>query len=126
MQLQQPVLWSATRYVGLLVVALVAGGCVVAVARRMRRRRAVHAARWRGVLAIAFGIATLAAEPAYLHARWLHVKLALVLLLVLSPSPVVWSVVWPVLLANATPLMPNATAMAEATSVFFIKPPTVE
>ena len=56
LQLQQPVLWSATRYVGLLVVALVAGWCVVAVARRMRRRRAVHAARWVGVLAIALAV----------------------------------------------------------------------
>ena len=35
-----------------------------------------------GVLAIAFGIATLAAEPFYLQAGWLHVKLALVALLV--------------------------------------------
>ena len=36
-----------------------------------------------GLLAIAFGIATLAAEPFYLHSGWLHVKLALVLLLVI-------------------------------------------
>ncbi len=36
-----------------------------------------------GALALAFGIATLAAEPFYLKAGWLHVKLALVLLLVL-------------------------------------------
>ncbi|MBN8736635.1 MAG: protoporphyrinogen oxidase HemJ [Xanthomonadales bacterium] len=35
-----------------------------------------------GALAIAFGIATLASEPFYLRAGWLHVKLALVLLLV--------------------------------------------
>ncbi|WHZ20138.1 MAG: protoporphyrinogen IX oxidase HemJ [Rhodanobacteraceae bacterium] len=35
-----------------------------------------------GALAIAFGIATLVVEPFYLHAGWLHVKLALVLLLV--------------------------------------------
>ena len=34
------------------------------------------------VLAIGFGIATLAAEPIYLAAGWLHVKLVLVLLLV--------------------------------------------
>ena len=34
-------------------------------------------------LAIAFGIATLATESFYLHAGWLHVKLALVLLLVI-------------------------------------------
>ena len=40
----------------------------------------------------------------------------------LSPRPVVWLV----LLANAAPLMPNATAMAEATSVFFMETPTVE
>lgn len=50
----------------------------------------------------------------------------LVLVLVLFPLSVVWDVFWSVVLANATPLMPNATAMAEATSVFFIKPPTVE
>lgn len=36
-----------------------------------------------GVLAIGFGIATLASEPFYLHAGWLHVKLTLVLLLVI-------------------------------------------
>jgi len=36
-----------------------------------------------GALAIAFGIATLATEFFYLHAGWLHVKLALVLLLVI-------------------------------------------
>lgn len=36
-----------------------------------------------GVLAIAFGVATLATESFYLHAGWLHVKLALVLLLVI-------------------------------------------
>ncbi len=33
-------------------------------------------------LAIAFGVATLATEAFYVHAGWLHVKLALVLLLV--------------------------------------------
>lgn len=36
-----------------------------------------------GLLAIGFGIATLASEPFYLHAGWLHAKLALVLLLVI-------------------------------------------
>ncbi len=36
-----------------------------------------------GALAIAFGIATLATESFYLQAGWLHVKLALVLLLVI-------------------------------------------
>lgn len=35
-----------------------------------------------GALAIAFGIATLVTEPFYLHAGWLHAKLALVALLV--------------------------------------------
>ncbi|HJR10010.1 MAG TPA: protoporphyrinogen oxidase HemJ [Rhodanobacteraceae bacterium] len=35
-----------------------------------------------GALAIVFGIATLATESFYLRAGWLHVKLALVLLLV--------------------------------------------
>lgn len=36
-----------------------------------------------GALAVGFGIATLAVEPFFLHAGWLHVKLALVLLLVI-------------------------------------------
>ncbi|MBU6416093.1 MAG: protoporphyrinogen oxidase HemJ [Xanthomonadaceae bacterium] len=36
-----------------------------------------------GALAIVFGIATLASEPFYLRAGWLHVKLVLVLLLVI-------------------------------------------
>ena len=36
-----------------------------------------------GVLALGFGIATLASEPFFLRAGWLHAKLALVLLLVL-------------------------------------------
>ena len=35
-----------------------------------------------GALAVAFGVATLAVEPYYLAAGWLHVKLALVALLV--------------------------------------------
>ncbi|HET9819084.1 MAG TPA: protoporphyrinogen oxidase HemJ [Rhodanobacteraceae bacterium] len=35
-----------------------------------------------GAIAIAFGIATLVTEPFYLHAGWLHAKLALVALLV--------------------------------------------
>lgn len=37
-----------------------------------------------GALALGFGIATLAAEPYYLAAGWLHVKLALVALLVID------------------------------------------
>lgn len=36
-----------------------------------------------GALAIGFGIATLVSEPWFLRAGWLHVKLALVLLLVI-------------------------------------------
>ncbi len=36
-----------------------------------------------GALALGFGIATLASEPFYLAAGWLHVKLALVALLVI-------------------------------------------
>jgi putative membrane protein len=36
-----------------------------------------------GVLAVAFGIATLAMEPFFLRAAWLHAKLALVGLLVI-------------------------------------------
>jgi putative membrane protein len=40
-------------------------------------------------LAIAFGIATLAAESFYLHAGWLHLKLLLVLLLVVYHATLV-------------------------------------
>jgi putative membrane protein len=42
-----------------------------------------------GGLALAFGIATLAAESFYLQAAWLHVKLALVLLLVIYHAALV-------------------------------------
>ncbi|MCJ7799941.1 MAG: hypothetical protein MUP33_09350 [Polaromonas sp.] len=45
----------------------------------------------------------------------------LVLVLVLSPVVLCWSFVF----ANAAPLKPNATAMAEARSVFFMEPPKV-
>lgn len=48
---------------------------------KIMERRLLAMTHIGGALAIAFGIATLAAEPFYLHAGWLHVKLALVLLL---------------------------------------------
>ncbi|MGH8124970.1 MAG: protoporphyrinogen oxidase HemJ [Rhodanobacteraceae bacterium] len=40
-------------------------------------------------LTIAFGIATLVTEPFYMHAGWLHVKLALVALLVIHNATLV-------------------------------------
>ncbi|HEX5352997.1 MAG TPA: protoporphyrinogen oxidase HemJ [Rhodanobacteraceae bacterium] len=42
-----------------------------------------------GALAIAFGVATLVSEPFYVHAGWLHVKLALVALLVVYHATLV-------------------------------------
>ncbi|MBS0381210.1 MAG: protoporphyrinogen oxidase HemJ [Proteobacteria bacterium] len=50
---------------------------------RIMERRLLVMTHIGGALAIAFGIATLAVEPFYLRAGWLHVKLALVLLLVI-------------------------------------------
>ena len=56
------------------------------------------------------------------------VELVVLLLLLVSVLVAVEVLLPPapcsVVLASATPLMPNATAMAEAKSVFFIKPPT--
>lgn len=49
---------------------------------RIMERRLLVMTHIGGALAIAFGIATLAVEPYYLRAGWLHVKLVLVLLLV--------------------------------------------
>ena len=48
---------------------------------RIMERRLLVMTHIGGALAIAFGIATLVAEPFYLHAGWLHLKLLLVLLL---------------------------------------------
>lgn len=42
-----------------------------------------------GVFTIALGLATLAAEPFYLHALWLHVKLVLVLALIVDHAMLV-------------------------------------
>ena len=50
---------------------------------RVMERRLLVMTHIGGALAIGFGIATLAAEPWYLQAGWLHLKLALVLLLVI-------------------------------------------
>jgi putative membrane protein len=50
---------------------------------RTMERRLLVMTHIGGALAVAFGIATLAAEPFYLRAGWLHAKLALVLLLVI-------------------------------------------
>ena len=50
---------------------------------KVMERRLLAMTHIGGTLAIAFGIATLATESFYLQAGWLHVKLALVLLLVI-------------------------------------------
>jgi putative membrane protein len=50
---------------------------------RIMERRLLVMTHIGGALAIAFGLATLATEQFYLQAGWLHVKLALVLLLVI-------------------------------------------
>ncbi|TAM93978.1 MAG: protoporphyrinogen oxidase HemJ [Rhodanobacteraceae bacterium] len=50
---------------------------------KVMERRLLGMTHIGAALAIAFGIATLATEPFYLQAGWLHVKLALVLLLVI-------------------------------------------
>lgn len=50
---------------------------------KIMERRLLAMTHIGGALAIAFGIATLATESFYLRAGWLHVKLALVLLLVI-------------------------------------------
>lgn len=50
---------------------------------KVMERRLLGMTHIGAALAIAFGIATLATEPFYLRAGWLHVKLALVLLLVI-------------------------------------------
>ena len=48
---------------------------------KLMERRLLVMTHIGGALAVAFGIATLVAEPFYLHAGWLHLKLLLVLLL---------------------------------------------
>ena len=48
---------------------------------KVMERRLLGMTHIGGALAVAFGIATLATEPFYLQAGWMHVKLALVLLL---------------------------------------------
>ncbi|HEX5959991.1 MAG TPA: protoporphyrinogen oxidase HemJ [Rhodanobacteraceae bacterium] len=50
---------------------------------QVMQRRLLMMTHIGGVLAMAFGIATLVVEPFYLRAGWLHVKLVLVLLLVI-------------------------------------------
>ena len=49
---------------------------------KVMERRLLMMTHIGGVLAVALGIATLAVESFYMRAGWLHVKLALVLLLV--------------------------------------------
>jgi putative membrane protein len=49
---------------------------------KVMQRRLLAMTHIGGALAVTFGIATLAVEPFYLHALWLHAKLVLVALLV--------------------------------------------
>lgn len=58
-----------------------AGERVVRVRLQVMERRLLVMTHIGSVLAIGFGIATLAAESYYLHAGWLHAKLLLVALL---------------------------------------------
>lgn len=60
-----------------------AGAALLRERLKVMERRLLVMTHIGGALAIAFGIATLATEPFYLRAGWLHVKLALVLLLVI-------------------------------------------
>jgi putative membrane protein len=50
---------------------------------KVMQRRLLVMTHIGGALTIAFGIATLVTEPFYLHAGWLQVKLALVVLVVI-------------------------------------------
>lgn len=50
---------------------------------KLMERRLMGMTHIGGALAIGFGIATLAAEPFYLHAGWLQAKLVLVMLLII-------------------------------------------
>lgn len=79
------VMWFAGLfYLPRLLVYHAAAGEVAMRARfKVMERRLLVMTHIGGALAIGFGLATLATEPFYLHAAWLHVKLALVLLLVI-------------------------------------------
>lgn len=66
----------------LFVYHALAAEAVVRERLRVMERRLLVMTHIGGSLAIGFGIATLAAEPYLLHAHWLHLKLALVALLV--------------------------------------------
>lgn len=62
--------------------ALEAGETLLAVRSAVMERRLFVMMTIGGALALAFGIAMVAAAPAYLQLGWLHAKLGLVLLLV--------------------------------------------
>jgi protoporphyrinogen IX oxidase len=49
---------------------------------KVMERRLLGITHIGGVLALAFGVLTLATVPVYLHQAWLHAKLALVVLLI--------------------------------------------
>lgn len=59
-----------------------AGETVLRARFKVMERRLLVMTHIGGALAVGFGLATLASEPFYLHAGWLHLKLLLVLLLV--------------------------------------------
>lgn len=67
----------------LLVYHAATGEAAMRARFKVMERRLLVMTHIGGVLAIGFGLATLASEPFYLQAVWLHVKLALVLLLVI-------------------------------------------
>lgn len=60
-----------------------AGEALIRARLKIMQRRLLVMTHIGGGIAIAFGVATLATEPFYLRAGWLHVKLVLVLLLVI-------------------------------------------
>ncbi len=55
---------------------------VVRARLKVMQRRLLVMTHIGGAFTVAFGIATLAVEPYYLHALWLHVKLVLVVVLI--------------------------------------------
>jgi len=66
-----------------------AGEAAVRDRLKVMERRLLAMTHIGGALALAFGAATLATESFYLRAGWLHVKLALVLLLVIYHAALV-------------------------------------
>lgn len=67
----------------LFVYHAAAGEAALRARFKVMERRLLVMTHIGGALAIAFGLATLSTEPGFIHAHWLQVKLALVLLLVI-------------------------------------------